>query len=1016
MKSLCWNGAKVPSSCVRVNLVLAASPPTPPFSLFLSSEITDPLRTDVEILVQTPAVSRWASPTVIGICYIPVSTLTDSVDNWFHMKTRRNGEVKGFIRIKLDVLKNDRQQSKANTESGKELLNLLKTKALLDRQESRKAMARTIELPRTDRSKTILNSTEGGPGRESPRIIELPRTNDSPRFVDLSSTKLPSSSGSSAASSKQRPHLRESGKKASAPVLRVLKSPRAPRNRDPTKNSSKSRPKSDRALGFISPRVSRSKRSSGEKQRSRSRDDHQLEALTTSPPSPTESPAESPSASRRALSPPVARSPTQQLLDRISAASSAPEEPLDLSELNATEVPDEKDWPVALQSRLQELDLSFNLLSDLPSLQFLRSLRMLNLSANKISALLSSLGSLTSLEELRLTGNAIEYISPDIGKLVSLEKLYLQNNQIKSVPAQLTRLTKLEDLDLSGNPLADLPEEFVLPNLEVLDLNGCGLCALPESFSKCTRLLELDLGCNTLEHLPHNMGRLTRLSKLTLADNLLVDLPVSMGHCRGLRWLDLSRNPIRNEKMLERANVGTDHLVDWLERRMFALIDFDASSVFNDGLEETNEYGRPIRPSEPSPAQQLSPAAATSSPLMQASTSPSSPTPPRASLSSSAPDYAHTMANTQTAPLPRIGNRGAPRTHQQLSQRLVNSGSVDHSQLSQLEMLKAEYAAARSQSAGAAPAVQMGELPRAPRLSMYVRSQKQTSSGSAIDKDPEVQAILQRHRAGAHDPMGGTQTSQPPAYQPQTTNFARQPLQRPEMPTQSGVGRTVSADANVRGRHQRFQAAPTGVHAPIQTSSAEKTTGMATPSAVGSASATSKPMPTHGGMDLGGVASSAPAATGVRSHSPSSSKSRDDRSKRDRILSRRVGPLIQAGMANAMSLHTKLDMLKERAESATTTQYVLVVAKILATLKDDITSLKALLPRLSNVPLSYDVPAEGREERLLKIINTVVVAIMDVERVLIASLEELENCESPSTAINIVQITRRMKERFQRIQ
>jgi hypothetical protein len=75
-----------------------------------------------------------------------------------------------------------------------------------------------------------------------------------------------------------------------------------------------------------------------------------------------------------------------------------------------------------------------------------------------------------------------------------------------------------------------------------------------------------------------------------------------------------------------------------------------------------------------------------------------------------------------------------------------------------------------------------------------------------------------------------------------------------------------------------------------------------------------------------------------------------------------------------------------------------------------------MLPRLSNVPLTYAVPAEGREPRLVKIINTVVVAILDVERVLVSSLEELENCESPTTAISIVQITRRMKERFQRIQ
>jgi hypothetical protein len=242
------------------------------------------------------------------------------------------------------------------------------------------------------------------------------------------------------------------------------------------------------------------------------------------------------------------------------------------------------------------------------------------------------------------------------------------------------------------------------------------------------------------------MGRLTRLSKLTVADNLLVDLPVSMGHCRGIRWLDLSRNPIRNQKMLERANVGTDHLIDWLERRMFALIDFDASSVFNDGLAEQNEYGRTIRPAT---SPQVTPtSSARLSPVLQASASPTSPVLPRAALSTSEPDGSN-MMNTSTAALPRVGTFGA-RQHQhqhpqQQQQRLAQSGSMD-SHPTQLEMLKAEYAAARSHSAGALPSsVQMSEMPQAQRLSMYMRSQKhqQAGAGSAIQNDPEIQALLQ---------------------------------------------------------------------------------------------------------------------------------------------------------------------------------------------------------------------------------------------------------------------------------
>jgi hypothetical protein len=69
-----------------------------------------------------------------GVCYIPLKNLHNNVENWFHTKTRRNGEVKGFMRLKLDILKDDRQVRKGSAKNDKELLSLLKTKALLDRQ------------------------------------------------------------------------------------------------------------------------------------------------------------------------------------------------------------------------------------------------------------------------------------------------------------------------------------------------------------------------------------------------------------------------------------------------------------------------------------------------------------------------------------------------------------------------------------------------------------------------------------------------------------------------------------------------------------------------------------------------------------------------------------------------------------------------------------------------------------------------------------------------------------------
>jgi hypothetical protein len=58
-------------------------------------------------------------------------------------------------------------------------------------------MGRTIELPRTDRSKTILTPSDGAARQDSPRVIALPRTKDSAHFIDLSAV-TPASGGVSA--------------------------------------------------------------------------------------------------------------------------------------------------------------------------------------------------------------------------------------------------------------------------------------------------------------------------------------------------------------------------------------------------------------------------------------------------------------------------------------------------------------------------------------------------------------------------------------------------------------------------------------------------------------------------------------------------------------------------------------------------------------------------------------------------------------------------------------------------
>jgi len=59
---------------------------------------------------------------------------------------------------------------------------------------------------------------------------------------------------------------------------------------------------------------------------------------------------------------------------------------------------------------------------------------------------------------------------------------------------------------------------------------------------------------------------------LNIADNKLEDLPLSMGFCIGLSkfgaGINLERNQIRDSEMIKKYQIGPDHMVDFLEKRM----------------------------------------------------------------------------------------------------------------------------------------------------------------------------------------------------------------------------------------------------------------------------------------------------------------------------------------------------------------------------------------------------------------------------------------------------------------
>eukprot|EP01111_Echinosteliopsis_oligospora_P015993 TRINITY_DN6506_c0_g1_i1.p1 TRINITY_DN6506_c0_g1~~TRINITY_DN6506_c0_g1_i1.p1 ORF type:complete len:521 (+),score=162.80 TRINITY_DN6506_c0_g1_i1:258-1820(+) len=244
---------------------------------------------------------------------------------------------------------------------------------------------------------------------------------------------------------------------------------------------------------------------------------------------------------------------------------------LDLSGLDIGNIPDA--GIIAMQdAKVQRVDLSYNNFTVLPNLKAL-NIWEINLSGNPITSMTPSVKEMTSLRALNLNGNQITEIPSDVGNLRFLEKLEISNNNVSKIANELGRCSRLEELQLSGNPISDVPPHIGgCVNLEVLDLSNCSISALPEEFTLCTRLMELNLGNNKLVSLPEGIGRMTRLVNLNVMDNNLPDLPRSLGYCVGLgkigSGIAIARNPIKVPDMLKKYEIGVDHLLLWLEKRI----------------------------------------------------------------------------------------------------------------------------------------------------------------------------------------------------------------------------------------------------------------------------------------------------------------------------------------------------------------------------------------------------------------------------------------------------------------
>ncbi|XP_059157826.1 malignant fibrous histiocytoma-amplified sequence 1 homolog isoform X2 [Physella acuta] len=242
---------------------------------------------------------------------------------------------------------------------------------------------------------------------------------------------------------------------------------------------------------------------------------------------------------------------------------------------------------MALLTNLTELNISeCNLPFVPPAIFKISSLKVLDLSRNKVNILLPDIGQLKQLTKLSLQQTNITSLPPELAYCQDLEEIYLWGNTIETLPETLPEMPRLRVLALNYRSFCSVVDTpymenllrkgqiksehipsvvFELPAIQILDLESTKLNTLPEISN--TQLQEFYLSNNFLQTIPPGIFKLRQLRLLDLSHNLLTELTDSIGDLVGLKVLRLANNSLEvipatlgNLSLLEELNLAKNRI------------------------------------------------------------------------------------------------------------------------------------------------------------------------------------------------------------------------------------------------------------------------------------------------------------------------------------------------------------------------------------------------------------------------------------------------------------------------
>ncbi|EAY30768.1 leucine-rich repeat containing protein [Microscilla marina ATCC 23134] len=128
-------------------------------------------------------------------------------------------------------------------------------------------------------------------------------------------------------------------------------------------------------------------------------------------------------------------------------------------------------------------------------------------------------------------------------------KLDLRKQKLRKFPKNIIKCKNIEELNLSDNFIDSLPKEISkLTKLKKLHLSNNRLVHISFEINLLDKLIFLNLGKNHLRKFPIGLCNMTKLEELYLWENYFKTIPTSIRSMRGIRYIDLSKNPIPYRK------------------------------------------------------------------------------------------------------------------------------------------------------------------------------------------------------------------------------------------------------------------------------------------------------------------------------------------------------------------------------------------------------------------------------------------------------------------------------------